>query len=166
MKQATEKNPPGKPAKDITDPSLRILKTGTCPSLSGKSKLTYQIGCDAESTIHFRVISNTGSGYFSNEKVSMDSIGKAIGESKSVTAFTLQSVYKGKSFNNGGFLLAVLKQEGLVSTSKENPRQYQPADPSKFMAEIQKLISSDGKTEGKPSSPAKKVTARKSPKAV
>ena len=36
MKQATEN----------TDSSIRILKTATCPSLSGKSKLTYEVGYD------------------------------------------------------------------------------------------------------------------------
>ena len=28
----------------MTTDNVRVLKTGTCPSLSGKSKLTYEIG--------------------------------------------------------------------------------------------------------------------------
>ena len=40
--------------------SIRILKTGTCPSLSGKSKLTYELGCDDRAGLQLRIAKNTG----------------------------------------------------------------------------------------------------------
>lgn len=55
-----------------TDSSIRIIKASTCPSLSGKSTLTYHIGCNSESDIQFRVVDNTGGGFFSKEWVSVN----------------------------------------------------------------------------------------------
>ena len=135
MKNATQKTQP-------IDLNLRILKIGTCPSLSGKSKLTYHIGCDDKSAIHFRVFANTGSGFFSNEWVAADSIGKVLGEGSNITSFTLHSIFKGRSLNNGGFLLAALKQEKLVQQAADTQRCYQLADPGAFMAEMKLLIDS------------------------
>lgn len=125
-----------------SDPSLRILKIASCPSLSGQSSLTYHLGCNAESEIHFRIFANSSSGYFSQEWVSADSIGKALGESINITSFTLQSIYVGKSQNNGGFLLAALFSEGLVNRSSDNERQYQLGNPDAFNAEVKALMES------------------------
>ncbi len=59
---------------NVPNPEIRILKKGSCPSLTGKSTLTYQIGCTAESDIQFRVSDNTGGGFFSDEWVAFDTI--------------------------------------------------------------------------------------------
>jgi len=134
MKQDTQSNA-------ATVPSISILKVGTCPSLSGKSKLSYEIGCDAESAIHFRVVGNSGGGQHNVEWVTMEKIGKSLSESTAITSFSLHSIFKGKSLNNGGFLLAVLKHEGLVlAPEDEKVRSYQLGDPGKFMAEVKALM--------------------------
>ncbi len=127
-----------------TAPALRVLKIGTCPSLSESSTLTYHVGCDDKSDIYFRVFDNSSSGYFNKEWVSMESIGKALGASTNITSFTLHPIYKGKSLNNGGFLLAALKNEQLVlAPENEKVRSYQLGDPGKFMAEVKMLMDSD-----------------------
>ena len=62
------------PIKTIPpQPHCRVLKIGTCQSLSGKSQLTYHVGCttEGEPQIHFRVTGNTGSGFYSQEWVSL-----------------------------------------------------------------------------------------------
>ncbi len=124
-------------------PAMRVLKIGTCPSLSESSTLTYHVGCDDKSDIYFRVFDNSSSGYFNKEWVSMDSIGKALGGSTNITSFTLHPIYKGKSLNNGGFLLAALKNEQLVlAPENEKVRSYQLGDPGKFLAEVKMLIES------------------------
>jgi hypothetical protein len=158
--------------QETTGPELRILKTGKCKSLSGKSDLTYHIGHDENSEIMFRVSDNSGSGYFSNEWVSMERIGKALAGSNGITSFMLHSIFSGKSFNNGGFLLAVLKQEGLVvkSKEKERPRCYQLGDPSRFMAEVQKLVNAPGDQKGvgkaKSGGATRRATSKKSTKTI
>ncbi len=124
-----------------TAPAMRILKIGTCPSLSESSTLTYHVGCDDESAIYFRVFDNSSSGYFNKEWVSMESIGKALGDSTNITSFTLHPIYKGKSLNNGGFLLAALKAEGLVLASEDaKVRSYQMGNPEKFLAATDLLV--------------------------
>jgi hypothetical protein len=55
-------------------PSIRVIKTATCKSLSGKSDLTYHLGVDEESNLHLRVFANSGSGYFSQEWVPYSAI--------------------------------------------------------------------------------------------
>jgi len=144
-----------------TIPNIRILKVNSCPSLSGKSSLTFHLGCNAESEIFFRVYANSSSGYFSQEWVSASKIGKVLSSDPTVTSFTLHNVYIGKSQNNGGFLLAALFAEGLVNRSAENERQYQLGDPDTFNAEIKTLIESgiNIDPDAKPVKPSKRKVA-------
>jgi hypothetical protein len=49
------------------NPNMKVLKTATCKTLSGKSTLTYQIGCNSEEEIHLRITKNSGGGFFTDE---------------------------------------------------------------------------------------------------
>ncbi len=127
------------------DPSIRILKVATCPSLSGKSTLTYHIGCNSESDIQFRIVNNTGGGFFSKEWVSLNAIFQAFDKKvadKPIVSLLLYPLFQGKSLNTPAFLLAVLKQEGLVSPVEDNPKHYERLPLDAFMIEIGKLIQS------------------------
>ena len=53
-------------SKSEDNPDMRVLKTSSCKTLSGKSTLTYQIGCLPDSTVHLRIAKNTGGGFFSH----------------------------------------------------------------------------------------------------
>ena len=148
--------------------AIRILKIASCPTLSGKSTLTYHIGCTAESEIHFRIYANDGGGFFSNEWISLDKVQQVFAkhpEDKPITSFVLHSIFRGKSVNTPAFLLALLKQEGLVKQSEEKQRQYDRIDPAEFIAGVNTLIATDVdlkvdglKVEGRPEvvSPSKK----------
>lgn len=140
MNAATVKNKP----EDSSIPSIRILKIGTCPSLSGKSTLTYHIGCTDDGQVMIRLFSNTGGGFFSNEWISMNRIqqvSNTIPADKPVTSFSLLSpAYLGRSQNSFGFLLAALKQEGLVVPADGDERVYLRIAPEKFMEEVSTLI--------------------------
>jgi hypothetical protein len=108
------------------DAAIRILKIAHCPSVSGKSTLTYQIGCTAASEIHLRIYANTAAGMFSQEWVAWSAIEETL--SRHVTGFTsaaFRSLIQGKSQNNAGFLLAVLLQEQLVIKATDKARNYQ-----------------------------------------
>ena len=127
------------------DPSIRILKVATCPSLSGKSTLTYHIGCNSESDIQFRIVNNTGGGFFSKEWLSLNAIFQAFDKKavdKPIISLLLYPLFQGKSLNTPAFLLAVLKQEGLVSPLEDHPKHYERLPSEAFMAEIEKLIQS------------------------
>ena len=102
------------PAAAIDHESVQVLKRGSCPTLSGKSTLHYELGLDAKQTALFRIITCTGGGFFSKEWVSLPSIHLALQKSKAVTAILLFSQFKGKSVNTPGYLLAVLRAEKLI----------------------------------------------------
>lgn len=51
-----------------------ILKTGECPSLSVKSTLTYQVGCNSDNEICIALIGNTGKGIFNKEWFDIEEI--------------------------------------------------------------------------------------------
>ena len=144
-----------------TEPDIRILKVATCPSLSGKSTLTYQVGCNAESDIQFRVITNTGGGFFSKEWITLDTILEAFNERKKdkpIVSLLLYPLFQGKSLNTPAFLLAVLKHEGLAIPLEDTPKHYTQLPSDAFMAEVKKLMQTaiDPKVDGSKKSKSKK----------
>ena len=139
----------------MTTDNVPVLKTDTCPSLSGKSKLTYEIGAGSASEICVRVTKNTGAGMFSKAWVALDQVHKLVND-KPITSTTLAPLFKGGSANSAGFLLAVMKHEGLVQASG---RAYERLDGKAFFAEIKTLMGSPVKAAAKP--PKTKVATSK-----
>ena len=122
--------------------SFKIIKIGNCNSLSGKGNLTYQIACNPDSTIFFRITANSGGGWFSADWISLEIIMSAIGKpDNSLTSYALQGLFKGKSVNTPAFLFAALKKEGLVAIDTHNPRSYLTVSSETFMDEIKILIA-------------------------
>jgi hypothetical protein len=146
----------------ISDPleSIRILKKANCHTLSGKSKLTYHIGCTAESEIHFRIHSNDGGGGFSKEWVAWQDIQQVLGKvpkDSPITAVALYRLFKGKSVNTPAFLLAVLKHEKLLQPMKGKKRSHELSDAKAFLTNMEKLMASSA-------TPKATKTARKTTK--
>lgn len=136
---------------NVPNPDIRILKVSSCSSLSGKSTLTYQVGCNAESNICFRVTDNTGGGFFNDEWVAFDAIQQAFDnqpKSRPIVSHILLALFEGRSLNSPAFLLAVLQAEGLVKPLGEKKRGYERTDPAEFMAEIKKRMSSHANAKG------------------
>jgi hypothetical protein len=132
-------------SEDKLDATMRVLKTGTCPTLSGKSKLTYHVGCNPESVIHIRIFSNLGSGNFSKEWIALEDIQTTLDKRRKgspVTAYLLQPLFKGKSVNTPAFLLAALANEKLVRALKGKKREHEILDPAGFISKVEKLIAS------------------------
>jgi len=148
---------------NTTEPTKRIIKKGTCPTLSGKEILTYHIGCDDSKSIYFRVVANSGSGFFNKYWLALTDIQQCFEDSpvdSSITSFTLWSLLKGKSSNTSAFILAALKHEGVVATLKGKRRNHEYIEPVEFLAEMDKLI--DGGVNLDPDAPAKKKTTSRS----
>jgi hypothetical protein len=125
-------------------PAMRILLVASCHSSSGKATLTYHIGCTTDKDIQFRVIANSGGGLFSPEWVSLSAIQPAL-ESAAfpLTSYPLIQLYQGKSTNTPAFLMAALKNEGLVRNLVGKIRGYEILDSKPFMDKVNALISSD-----------------------
>lgn len=136
----TEVNPDMESKSDV-----RILRKGQCPSLSGKSKLSYNLGSDSTGQIHFQVIGNDGGGKFNDDWVPQSSIQAVLDklpQGKELTSGSFRAIYPQKSTNSPGFLLAVLKDVGLVQASKDKARCYELLDPAAFIAEVNALLES------------------------
>jgi hypothetical protein len=134
---------------------VRVLRKGTCPSLTGRSELTYEFGHHNKS-IMFRITENTGSGHFCAAWIPLDDIFALLNKAKETFSLSVfRPLYPGLSINNSGFLGAVLKKEGLIVCEK---RQYIRKDSKAFVAGLNKLITT------KPV--AKKPTLKKGHKAT
>ncbi len=133
-----------------TNEEIRVLKTGSCSSLTGRSELTYEIGCNTGKDIFIRITDNTGSGMFSKAWVPLTKIDLLLSaDDKSVSSRTIRSLYTG-SANSVGFLWAVLKDVGLIKNMEENSRTYVRTDPKKFTSEMNALIESEPLPQKKP----------------
>jgi len=140
--------------KETSTETIHTIKTGNCSSRSGKSKLTYLIGTDSASEIHFRINGNTGNGFFNNDWISLNTILELLGKSGGAfTSFTLHPLLKGKSNNTPAFLIAALLEEGIIHRSVSEKRCYELSDVSVFMAKIKPLMESKTviKEDSKPS---------------
>src|SRR6187455_2779693 len=119
-------------------PEVKILKTAKCASTSGRSKLTYEVGCTPDSEMHVRITANTSSGAISKNWVAFRAIREVLkgAQAGELTSGHMQSLSAGKSVNIAGFLLAVLMSEGLVRPSTSKRRAYECADEAAFAAAI------------------------------
>ncbi len=119
---------------------IRTIKTASTESLSGRSTITYEIGCKGDKAIHLRLTKNTGSGMFSKTWVPLTQIAVLLSaDDKPITSTSIRPLYTG-SVNSAGFLLAVLKDVGLIKNIGENSRGYVRTDPQKFTLEIHALL--------------------------
>jgi hypothetical protein len=126
---------------DAPEP-MRILKIATCSSLSGRSELTYHVGCTEAGAIHFRLWANSAAGMFSNTWFSMADLSTLLAIPDGITSSWLQPLWEQTSRNNAGFTLAMLQGEGLIEKSVLTPRTYSTVDPAPFLARINALVAS------------------------
>lgn len=157
-------------ANDNPDNHIQILKEATCPTSSGKSTLGYQIGINDKGAIHLKVSSNDGGGFFSNEWIAFNDIQAALAEwpeDQGVTSMAFLKIFRGKSSNTPGFLIAVLVAEGLLEPMADKKRVHQACDSATFLASVAELEKDTGITGGrKPAAKAKsKARAKTAPKA-
>ena len=141
------------------EPDLRVVKTGSCSSLSGTSKLTYEIACGPAAELHVRIARSTGAGAFSKGWVAWDQLQRVLEKNapRPITSHTLAPIFRGLSVNTAGFLLAALRHEGLVRPMESKPRCYELQDAAAFFAELRALMGAAERRKRGPAAPAKKA---------
>ena len=139
----------------MKEQKMRIIKTGECPSLSGKSKLTYKTGLMDDSEICISIVGNTGKGIFNRDWIALEEIHSLLANQEQVTSGSLHELFDGRSSNSAGFILAVLLKEGLLKVSPGN-KHYNLVGQAEYKKVVQALIDS-----GSPST-TKKKAGRKS----
>jgi hypothetical protein len=114
---------------------MKDLKTSECPSLSGKSTLTYQIGSKDGNGVHVALTGNSGKGVFNKDWINIEEIHSLLANQEKITSGSLHGLFDGRSSNSAGFILAVLLKEGVLKVSPGN-RHYDFVS----QAEYQKII--------------------------
>jgi hypothetical protein len=144
---ATKKSPATKKNPENPKNPVQILKEANCPTSSGKSTLGYQVGTDDSGSIYLKVACNDGGGFFSNEWIAFADIQAAVEawpEDQGITSMTFRKIFRGKSANTPGFLIAVLCAEGILEPMPDKKRVHQACDPAPFLASLEEL--QDGST--------------------
>jgi len=150
------------PAKD-EEPEIQVLRTGKCKTLSGSATLGYCLGLDSTSALHWRLASNSGGGFFSDEWIPFEAIQAALNgwpKDRPLTSMALQTLFTGKSANNASFLLACLVKEGLLEAIPNRRRHYRLCDSKPFLASVEELKGAHSQT-GKPRAKAKAKAGRR-----
>lgn len=107
---------------------LKVLRTDKCPSLSGRSMLTYELGADPAGGIHMRVTHNTGKGQFNPAWVAYAVIEPLLREAHTLSSRALAVLFPGTSINTPGFVLAVLKHLGVIQAVVDQRHAYAYCD--------------------------------------
>ncbi|WP_288078469.1 hypothetical protein [Pseudomonas sp.] len=137
--ESTSASPP-----ESLDNLIRVLKEGNCPSLTGRSTLGFQLGLKDESELHVRLVSNTGSGFFSKEWVACAVIEQLINGSAELTSTSFKAIFPNKSVNTGGFVMAVIKALGLIQTNGQNSRWHEHVTGMTFeQVAIEAMVQAD-----------------------
>lgn len=110
---------------------LLLIEEKRCGKISDRStgQLTYRLLKDEEGVEAFvAIVGNDSVGYFSREPVSVLRIQQclqaAVKVGKSIPSQRLRQVFKGQSVNNGGFLAAILRAEGILAPSPDSAFQH------------------------------------------
>lgn len=131
--------------------SFWLLKGGTAPKLGARAEgsINYNVLADDErQRLFIAVTGNKGGGYFSKEHVDISKIEACLDTTASAKPFpskTLKDAFVGRSSNNAGFLVAVLRHEGLLAAAPGAETQHVrsgdwPAWKKAMLAEAGKLI--------------------------
>lgn len=145
--ESTPASPP-----ETLDNLIRVLKNDSCPSLTGRSILGYQLGLKEESELYLRLVSNTGSGFFSKEWIACSVIEQLISGAAELTSTSFKTLFPNKSVNTGGFVMAVIKALGLIQTNVLNTRWHEQAKEMTFEQVTLEVMVFAEETE-KPASP-------------
>ena len=107
--------------------------------------------------IYLRVHGNTGGGFFSQEWISLRDILTALKkrpDGRPITSILLNPLFRGRSANTPGFLMAVLLHEKVVRSMQGKLRRHELMGPSAFTEKVDRLMASGTnvkiKSSGKP----------------
>ena len=119
-------------APEEIDP-IEDLYHGDCPSISGRSTLTFAIGRHKETNeLHLRITDNSGKGMWFPGWATAKEIDGIVKGSAELTAKSFHALHPGKSINTGGFVMAVLKDLGLIRANEENTRLHEHVPATTF----------------------------------
>lgn len=112
---------------------IEIIHRGDCLSLSGRSMLDFTVGRHSQdSSLHLAVKGNTGGGMWCKDWASASDIQDVVLGATALTSKDFHVLHEGRSINTGGFILAVLKELGLVRVNAEKKRLHEHVPATTF----------------------------------
>lgn len=130
---------------------IEVIHKGQCPSLSGRSTLEFAIGRHSEhGTLHLAITGNSGRGMWCKDWASASDIQDAVLGEEALTAKSFHCLHEGRSINTGGFILASLKELGLIRTNDENTRLHEHIPGITFEKAVAAYFTSNDAAPAKP----------------
>ncbi|MDO9518965.1 MAG: hypothetical protein Q7L19_01980 [Pseudohongiella sp.] len=124
-KKAPAKVAPTKTSPEATpELNIKVIKSAETTSLTGTGVLCYEIGKDDSGETYYRITANNAGGFFSKEWVSWTKIYAGINGHDPITSILFRGLFRGKSVNTAGFLLAALKDQKLIACKAGKSRHY------------------------------------------
>lgn len=103
------------------------LKAASAPKAGQRAKgaITYRVLTDVDrNEVFFRIEGNQGSGWFSRELVAFSRVDQLLSDLRTsgqpLAAKSLRPAFMSRSVNNAGFLVAVLRAEGLLAPDPDS----------------------------------------------
>lgn len=135
--------------EEETDP-IQVIYTGQCLSLSGRSTLEFEVGQHQEDgTLHMRISGNDGGGMWCKDWSSAEAIQDIVLGATELTSKSFKELHEGRSTNGPGFLLAALRELGLVRVSVLNARVHEHILGTVFAGLVQGHIATSSQSSGK-----------------
>ena len=120
---------------------MKIIKENTCPGLSGKNTITYEIAQGTDKTLSLRLVKSSGGGFVCKEWVAISALVKTlVAQSPTFTSYALHQHFLGKSTNSAAFMMAVLKQEGFIKPSSDKRQAFVGNDLETALLKLQEQL--------------------------
>lgn len=130
---------------------IEVIHKGQCPSLSSRSTLEFAIGRhSAHGTLHLAVTGNSGRGMWCKDWASAKAIQDVVLGEEGLTAKSFHCLHEGRSINTGGFILAALKELGLIRANDENTRLHEHVPGLTFEKAVAAYFTSNDAAPAKP----------------
>lgn len=117
--------PAANASPDAPEFNIKVVRAGSCPSLKDTGVLDYEVGADGIGQTYFRITANNAGGFWSKEWVAWNQILYVFTNHEQITSIQFRGLFKGKSVNSAGFLVAALKDQGLLERKPGKTRYYQ-----------------------------------------
>lgn len=121
------------PEEEVIDP-IEVIHKGECESLSHRSTLEFEVGrSKVDGALSLRISANRGgAGMWCKDWCKASAVQSiTIGEGE-LSAKSFHQLHAGRSINTGGFILAALKELGLIRANEENTRLHEHVPATTF----------------------------------
>jgi hypothetical protein len=113
------------PEEDVID-RIEVIYKGETQSISQRSVLDFAVGRHTEErTLHLAITGNSGGGMWCKDWCGASAIQDVVLGETGLTAKSFHVLHEGRSINTGGFILAALKELGLIRANEENTRLHE-----------------------------------------